>query len=157
MSERLKRRIGQLKFISTMFKMAMDEFNNVMGPETIQTIFRLIGERQGEIVEKRLRETHKIDKWTPDKLSELLVKEVIDPAVGEGKSEIKMDGNEIIILIKACPFKTAGIEISNKFFCTYTEGLIETIAKNALNSVEFNSVKLKSEEVCDCTFSIKVN
>lgn len=39
---RSKQIIMQLKFIASMFKMAMEEFNSVMGPETIQTIFRLI-------------------------------------------------------------------------------------------------------------------
>ena len=58
MSERLKARLKQLKFISSMFSMAMDEFDKVMGPETIQTIFRLIGENQGAVVEQRLKEKY---------------------------------------------------------------------------------------------------
>jgi len=156
MSERLKQRLKQLKFISSMFSMAMDEFNNVMGPETIQTIFRLIGERQGEAVEKRLREKYKIDNWTPELFAEKVVNDVIDPAVGVGASEIKFNSNEISVIIKDCPFKRAGIKIGNKFYCTYTEGLIETIAKKALDLSEFNSIKLRAIDNCDCSFLLKV-
>ena len=139
-----------------MFSMAMDEFNNVMGPETIQTIFRLIGERQGETVEKRLKEKYNIDKWTPETFAEKLTQDIIDPAVGTGASEIKINGNELTVTIKDCPFKRAGIKISNKFYCTYTEGLIETAVKHALDNIEFKSLKLRAVDNCDCSFLIKV-
>ncbi len=155
MSERLKARLNQLKFISSMFSLAMDEFNNVMGPETIQTIFRLIGERQGEVVVQRLKEKYKIDKWTPELLAEKISKDVIDAAVGEGASNVSLSGNEMKVVIKDCPFKKAGIKIGNKFFCTYTEGLIDTISKKALGDTEFKSLKLRSVDNCDCEFSIK--
>jgi hypothetical protein len=156
MSERLKDRLKQLKFISSMFSMAMDEFNNVMGPETIQTIFRLIGERQGEAVEKRLRNKYNINKWTPELFAEKLTKDVIEPAVGTGESEINIKGNEISVVIKDCPFKRAGIKIANKFYCTYTEGLIETIAKKALGAKEFESLELRAVAKCDCKFLLKL-
>jgi hypothetical protein len=156
MSERLKQRLKQLKFISSMFSMAMDEFDNVMGPETIQTIFRLIGERQGEAVEKRLKEKYGIDKWTPELFAEKLTNDVIDPAVGTGASEVSIDGNELNVTIKDCPFKRAGIKISNKFYCTYTEGLIETAVKQALGNIEFKSLKLRAVDNCDCSFLMKI-
>ena len=154
MSAGLKARLKQLKFISSMFSMAMDEFNNVMGPETIQTIFRLIGERQGEAVEKRVKEKNNVDKWTPELFQEIIIKDVIDPAVGEGKTEIKVSGNKITVIIKDCPFKRAGIKIDNKFYCTYTEGLIDTISKKAFENTQFKSVELRSEKPCDCKFEI---
>ena len=53
--DRLKERLRQLKFIVSMFKLGMEKFDEVMGPESIQTIFRLIGEHQGEEIEKRLK------------------------------------------------------------------------------------------------------
>lgn len=139
-----------------MFSMAMDEFNNVMGPETIQTIFRLIGERQGEAVEKRLREKYAINKWTPEDFVEKLSTDVIDSAVGTGASEININGDELTVTIKDCPFKRAGIKISNKFFCTYTEGLIETAVKHALDKIEFKSLTLRAIDNCNCSFLIKV-
>ena len=154
MSERLKARLKQLKFISSMFSMAMDEFNNVMGPETIQTIFRLIGERQGEEVEARIKAKYKIDSWTPELFQERIVKDVIDPAVGEGLTEIQIAGNKLTVIIKDCPFKRAGIKIDNKFYCTYTEGLIDTLAKKAFGNTEFKSIELRSEKPCDCKFDI---
>lgn len=156
MSARLKDRLKQLKFISSMFSMAMDEFNNVMGPETIQTIFRLIGERQGEDIENRLRKKYHIDKWTPELFAEKLSKEVIDSAVGTGASEVSINGNELSVLVKDCPFKRAGIKIANKFYCEYTLGLIETAAKKALNINDFKSVKLRAVDNCDCSFLLKV-
>ena len=155
MSERLKARLKQLKFISSMFSMAMDEFNNVMGPETIQTIFRLIGENQGAIVEQRLKEKYKVDKWTPELLAEKITSDVIDAAVGEGASEIKVSGNDMNVTIKDCPFKKAGIKIDNKFYCTYTEGLLDTITKKAFGDTEFKSLKLRSVDNCNCEFAIK--
>ena len=39
-----------------MFSEAMNEFDNVMGPETIQTIFRLIGENHGANIEQKIKE-----------------------------------------------------------------------------------------------------
>lgn len=156
MSERLKERLKQLKFISSMFSLAMDEFNNVMGPETIQTIFRLIGERQGEAVEKRLREKNDIQKWTPELFAEKLSKDVIDAAVGTGASEVVVKNNEISVIIKDCPFKRAGIKITNKFYCTYTEGLIETIGKKALGIESFESQELRAVAKCDCKFLLKL-
>ena len=58
--------------------------------------------------------------------------------------------------MRTCPFKKAGIDITGKYFCTYTEGLIETVAKLALGDGEFKSVKLRSVDNCDCEFKIKV-
>ena len=155
MTERLKERLNQLKFISSMFNMAMVEFNNVMGPETIQTIFRLIGERQGEVVEQRWREGDGITNWTPELLAKKISTDLIDVAVGEGSSDITVNGNEMKVVIKDCPFKQAGIKIGDKFYCTYTEGLIDTISKKALGNTEFKSLKLRSVDNCDCEFTIK--
>ncbi len=156
MSERLKERLMQLKFISSMFSMAMDEFNNVMGPESIQTIFRLMGEKVGESVEKRIKQKYKVDSWTPELFAEKFVSDVLEPAMGEGEAEISINGNELSVILKLCPFKKAGIKIDNKFFCTYTEGLLETAAKKAFPDVEFRSIKLRAVDNCDCNFSLTI-
>lgn len=154
--DRLKERLRQLKFIASMFKMGMEQFDNVMGPESIQTIFRLIGENQGEAIEKRLKQKYKIDNWTMELFAEKLQNDVLDPALGEGQSEIKVEKNGLTVKMQVCPFKKAGIDITGKYFCTYTEGLIETVAKLALGDGEFTSVKLRSVDNCDCEFKIKV-
>ena len=150
------KRIKQLKFVASMFKMSMDEFNNVMGPEPIQTIFRLIGENQGTAIEKRLKEKYKVDSWTPEQLSELLIKDVFEPAIGEDSSEINVAGNEMIVKINACPFRKAGLKIDDKFYCTYTEGLIDTISKLALKNTEFKTELLQSDGKDCCQFKIVI-
>ncbi len=151
-----KDNIGELKFIASMFRMAMEEFNNVMGLESIQTIFRLIGENQGTKVEERLREKFNINTWTPEDFAEKFNKDVLDPALGLGNSEIKVEGNKIKLILKECPFKRAGIDISNKFYCTYTEGLIETAAKKAFGNIDFKTDHLQSEGNEGCTFELEV-
>ncbi len=156
MSDRLKRRIKQLKFLASMFKMAIEEFDKVMGPETIQTIFRLIGEHQGKEFQAKLKEKYKIDKWDLKMFAEKVQNEVLVPALGEDQSEINISGEKIEIKIKACPFKSAGIPISNKYFCTYTEGLVETIAQESLGEIIFTTEKLRSVDFCDCKFRINI-
>jgi len=146
--------ISGLKFIASMFRMSMEEFNNVMGPETIQTIFRLLGEKIGESVEKRIKEKYNVNTWTPELFAEKFVSDVLIPALGPGGAEINVDGSNLNVVLKVCPFKKAGIDISNKFYCTYTEGLIETAAKKALGNVELKSLKLRSIDDCDCTFNV---
>lgn len=148
------KRTLQLKFIASMFKMSMDEFNNVMGPESIQTIFRLIGENQGTAIEKRMREKYKVENWTPEKLSELFIQDVFEPAIGEENAEINIEGNEMVMKIKACPFQKAGINIADKFYCTYTEGLIDTVSKLALKNTEFTTEVLQSDGKDCCQFRI---
>ena len=102
MSVSLKARLKQLKFISSMFSIAMDEFNNVMGPESIQTIFRLMGEKVGETVEKRIKEKYKVDSWTPELFADKFVSDVLEPAMGEGEAEISINGNELNVILKLC-------------------------------------------------------
>lgn len=151
-----KKTKDQLKFIASMFRMAMEEFDKVVGPESIRTIFRLIGERQGKEVEKRIKEKFSIDKWTPEEFADKFIKDVLDPALGEGQSEIEIEGDEMIVKVDVCPFKRAGIDISNKFYCTYTEGLIDEAAKIALKDTEFKTEELQSSGSECCKFKIKL-
>lgn len=152
----IRRRVNQLKFIATMFHKAMAEFDMVMGKESIQTIFRLMGEGVGVTVEKGLREKYKISNWTPQIFVEKLLSDVLEPVMGESGAEINLDGGNINVILKVCPFKRAGIDISNKYYCTYTEGMIETATKNALNDIEFHTLKLRAVDNCDCQFKIKI-
>lgn len=143
--------IGGLKFIASMFRMAIKEIDNIMGAESLQTIFRLMGENVGENVAKRIAAN------TPEAFAEKFIKDVLEPALGEGGAEASVSGNEISVILKVCPFQKAGIDISNKFYCTYTEGLIETAAKNSLNVQDFKSEKLRAVDNCDCSFKIILN
>jgi hypothetical protein len=152
----MKKRLGQLKFIATMFHKAMAEFDKVMGKESIQTIFRLMGEDVGISVEKRLREKYEIDIWTPQLIAEKLISDVLDPVLGEDGAELNVKGNTIDVILKVCPFDKAGIDISNKYYCTYTEGMIETAIKSALKNIEFQTVKLRAIDKCDCQFKLEI-
>lgn len=155
MSENEKE-LDQLKFIASMFRMTMEELDKVMGPESIQTIFRLIGERRGKAIENRMREKFDVDEWTPELFAEKFVKDVLDPALGKGQSEINVEGNTLKVGIKVCPFKRAGIDISEKFYCTYTEGLIDYAARNAFGEIQFQSEDLISEGNACCVFKIEI-
>ncbi|MGV9174224.1 MAG: hypothetical protein ACOC44_09870 [Promethearchaeia archaeon] len=147
---------GELKFIASMFRMAMKEFNNVVGPESIRTIFRLIGENQGKAVAQRMREKFNIENWTAADFADKFPEDVLDPVLGEGNSEVSSEGNKVSLILKECPFKRAGIDINNRFYCTYTEGLIETTAQELLENVLFTSEKLRAVDDCDCTFLLEV-
>jgi predicted ArsR family transcriptional regulator len=142
--------IGGLKFVASMFKMAIKEIDNIMGQESLSTIFRLMGESVGENVAKR------ISAKTPDEFAAKMKNDVLEPALGAGGAEITANGNEITVVLKVCPFEKAGIDISNKFYCTYTEGLVETAAKNSLGEINFVSEKLRAVDKCDCSFKIKL-
>jgi len=155
MSENEKE-LDQLKFIASMFRMTMEELDKVMGPESIQTIFRLIGERRGKAIENRMREKFDVDEWTPELFAEKFVKDVLDPALGKDQSEINVEGNILKVDIKLCPFKRAGIDISEKFYCTYTEGLIDYTARNAFGEIQFQSENLISEGNACCVFKIEI-
>ncbi len=147
---------SQLKFIASVFKMAMKELVNVMGPESVMTVYRLMGEGQGEAYERRLRKKYKVDKWTAADFVEKLVKDVIEPGLGEGLVTYKVDGNNVSVSFKVCPFRRAGIQISHKLYCTYTEGMIETALKKALGDIKFKAESLIASRDPSCNFSISI-
>ena len=50
----MRERMKQLKFIASMFQMGMDEIRNVMGEESVQVVYRLLGERVGKEQAKKI-------------------------------------------------------------------------------------------------------
>ena len=146
----------QLRFVASVFKMAMKELVNVMGPESVQTIFRLMGETQGEAFERRLRRKYKVDKWDAKDFAEKLIKDVIAAGLGEGKANVKVEGDTITLDMQVCPFRRANIKISDKLYCTYTEGMIETAFKKALGNATLKSEALIADRNPACIFKIKV-
>ncbi|HUX97967.1 MAG TPA: methanogen output domain 1-containing protein [Candidatus Deferrimicrobium sp.] len=146
----------QLKFIASVFKMVIAESNKVVGPETIQTIFRLIGESQGEAVERRLKEKYKVDNWTLEQFANAFVKDVLEPALGAGQADFKIENNEVTIKIKVCPFKAASMKISDKLYCTYTQGLVDQSFNKALKNIEFESKESIADRNPECIFKIKI-
>ena len=146
--DKTRERFKQMKFIASMFRMAIKEIDTIMGAESLQTIFRLMGEGVGESIAKR------INAKTPEEFATKLQKDVLEPALGTGMAEVIVDGNEIKVLLKACAFESARIDISNTFYCSYTEGLIETAAKQSLGDINFKSLKLRAVDKCDCSFNV---
>ena len=97
MSERVKERFKQFKFLTSMFKMAITEIDRIMGHESLQTIFRLMGESIGESVAKR------INAKTPEEFASKFQTNVLEPALGVGGAEVTASGNEISVIVKVCP------------------------------------------------------
>ena len=147
----------QFQFITTVFKKVIDESNNVMGPETVQTIFRLIGENEGDAIERRLRKKYRVENWNADDFVEHFIKDVVEPALGSGMASYSKQGNEITVKIGVCPFKKAGMRIQHKLHCTYTEGMIQQSFEKALGKkVDFQTLNLISNREPECTFKIKL-
>lgn len=146
----------QLKFIAAVFKMAMKEINNVMGPESVMTVFRLMGEGQGEAIERRLRRKYKTENWKPDEFVEHFVKDVVEPALGDGLAGYEINDGELVVHVKVCPFKRANLKISDKLYCTYTEGMVEEAFKKAFGNIDFKTESLIADRKPECVFKIKV-
>ncbi|MHA1301368.1 MAG: methanogen output domain 1-containing protein, partial [Candidatus Helarchaeota archaeon] len=147
---------NQLKFIASVFKMAMKELYNVMGPESIQTIFRLMGESEGERIERVMRKKYKVNKWDAKDYIDKLIKDVIVPTLDRENVEYKIENDEIVIKLGKCPFRRAGMNITNRLYCTYTEGMIETAIRKALGDIDFKTEALKADGSPQCIFKIKV-
>ena len=148
--------IKKLKFISSIFKMSITEMNNIMGPETIKTVYRLIGERIGSGVVDRMKKKFNLLSWTPENFSEAFLKDVIEPVLGPGGAEFTPEGGNIRAKLNVCPFENADMDITHQFYCTYTEGLIETAAKTAFGKAEIEKITLKAEGKDACEFLIKL-
>ena len=134
----------------------MKEFDRVMGPESIKTIFRLIGETQGEAVEDRMKKKYKITEWTLKQFAETFIEDVLKPALGADGAEYTIDGDVLTLTVKICPFLRAGISVKNQLFCTYTEGLIETAAKKAIGNIEFTPEHSIAKGNPSCVFRINI-
>ena len=86
--------IGGLKFIASMFKMAIKEIDNIMGTESLQTIFRLMGENVGHNITKRLKAS------SPTEFSEKLINNILEPVLGKDGAEFTVEGDTIAITLK---------------------------------------------------------
>lgn len=137
--------------------MTVKELDNVIGSESIQNIFRLIGENQGDAIETRMKKRYEIDNWTLEQFANSLIKDVLEPALGEDSGEYTLNDDELILNIKVCPFKREGINITNKLYCSYTEGLIEMAAKRAFQDIEFKNEDSQAKGGPSCLFKIKIN
>lgn len=152
MSENLER---LHRFITRVFALLMSRLDAIAGRETVRTVFRLVGESAGERAERRLRERYNVKEWTLEKFVELLAKDIIAPAIGEENVSFRGDSEEAEVTFTVCPFEVLKFDITSKFYCTYTHGLIEEAARRALGKVAVEAEGLRSEGAERCTFKIR--
>jgi hypothetical protein len=153
MSINPNKRLAQLKFITTIFSMSLKEIKDIMGFETLTMIFRRVGEAAGENVVKRLQGKYS----SIDEFANLLISEVIEPALGEGNGKVSVEGGKVIIDLAACPYKVAGMPIKDmSWFCEYTEGLFDSAIRGAFPDykVETRSPEKIAQECATCKFEI---
>ncbi|MEM1512880.1 MAG: methanogen output domain 1-containing protein [Candidatus Jordarchaeales archaeon] len=143
------------RFITRVFALLMSRLDAIAGRETVRTVFRLVGESVGERVEARLRKKYGVDSWTPEKFVELLAMDIIAPAVGTDNVSFESSGGEMKVTFTVCPFEKLNFDITSKFYCTYTHGVIEEAARKALGDVEVKAEKLRSEGADKCVFTIR--
>ncbi|MBD3351449.1 MAG: hypothetical protein GF364_08175 [Candidatus Lokiarchaeota archaeon] len=131
------KRVKQLKFIASIFNLALEEIQDTLGFETLTMIFRRVGEVSGKKIAERFNGQYN----NIDEFGKLLIDFVINPVIGEGKGHISKEGDNLIVKLDACPYKKAGgfpIE-DMRFFCHYTEGMIDTAIKTAFPDDEFKT------------------
>ncbi|MEM1658796.1 MAG: hypothetical protein QXX87_04810 [Candidatus Jordarchaeales archaeon] len=151
MSEDLVRLHG---FITRVFKNLMNKIDAIAGKETVRTVFRLVGESVGERAEARMREKYGVKNWSLEKFVELLAKDVVAPVIGEKFVSFESSDGKARIIFTACPFEMLNFDITSKFYCTYTHGLIEAAARKALGDVKVYTESLRSDKNDKCTFVI---
>ncbi|MBD3351451.1 MAG: hypothetical protein GF364_08185 [Candidatus Lokiarchaeota archaeon] len=148
------KRVKQLKFIASIFNLALNEIQDTLGFETLTMIFRRVGEASGLSIAEKFK-----GRYTTIKdFGNALIRYVINPIIGDGKSQLIEEGDKIIFKLDACPYKKAGgFPIQDmSFFCHYTEGMIDTAIKTAFPDLNYqtNPAKLIANGCEHCKFVI---
>ncbi len=146
----------QLKFIANIFQFSLEEIKMTLGEEALTMIMRRVGESVGERIAARLKGKYA----NVQEFCNMLIKDVIEPVVGEGMAKASVEGNNIKYVLGSCPYKKAGFPISKMgFFCDYTEGLFDRSIKAAFPGAKYQMEPPKdliSKEGCtSCVFNIK--
>ncbi|MEM2135535.1 MAG: methanogen output domain 1-containing protein [Candidatus Jordarchaeaceae archaeon] len=139
------------KFSGTVFKNVIARLEETMGAGTIRAVFRLVGRDLGRKAAERIKKKHKISSCSLGEYAKILVEEVIAPVTGNDGVTLKESPDNVEIDITVCPFERMGFDISNKFYCTYTESLIgrvveEKFGKEAI--IKINSLKSAGHDKC---------
>lgn len=150
-----KKRFMQLKFISSIFNLALNEIEETLGFETLTMIFRRVGEASGENIAQRFKGRYS----NIGDFMKLVMENSINPVIGEGKGSFTVDGENISVSLAACPYKQAGgfpIE-DMKFFCHYTEGMLERAVQEAFPDKNYilKTEELISDACQNCKFLIE--
>ena len=148
----VSKRLRQLKFIASIFNQSLKEIKETLGFETLTMIFRRVGESSAEQIVERLKGRYN----TPEEFGNIMIKEVIEPVIGDGKGKITVNGGQVEIVLEACPYKKAGgFPIKEmEFFCHYTEGLFDNAFKLAFPelNMEITPKELISQSCTQCVF-----
>ena len=149
----LRDRLKKLKFISNIFALTLTEIKDTLGEETLTMIFRRVGETTGEKIVTRFKGKY----TTLDEFCGLLISQIIEPIIGEGKASYSVSGDKVSFELQACPYKIAGgFPIKDmSFFCHYTEGMIDIALKEALpdKNLTIEPSDLISGNCSSCKFS----
>ncbi len=151
-------RLKQLKFIANIFNMSLKEIQDTLGFETLTMIFRRVGEAAAENIVKRLKGRYN----SIEEFGNLIIKNVIEPVLGQGEGSISVSDKTITLVLNECPYKKSGrFPIKDMaFFCHYTEGLFDQAFKLAFpeNTVFTQPGGLISSGECkNCTFNIEID
>ncbi|MEM3526695.1 MAG: methanogen output domain 1-containing protein [Candidatus Jordarchaeaceae archaeon] len=144
------------RFSHTIFKNVIARLEETMGDGTIRAVFRLVGKDLGKSAAKRITSNHSISQCSLCEFAKIFMNEVIAPVTGSDGVAIKnSSSDEVELEILTCPFEKMGFDISHKFYCTYTEGLIERVFEEKLGKGPSIKIKsLKSDGGDKCSFLI---
>jgi predicted hydrocarbon binding protein len=144
-------------FSGTIFKNVIARLEETMGADTIRAVFRLVGTNLGKKAAERIRGSQNTSKSTLGEFAKAFVDEVIAPVTGSDGVTLKnLSPNEVEIDILVCPFEKMDFDISNKFYCTYTEGLIGRVFEEKLGketSIKIKSLKSDGDDKCSFLIS----
>ncbi|MHA1578166.1 MAG: hypothetical protein ACTSUQ_00885 [Candidatus Freyarchaeota archaeon] len=143
------------KFSGTVFKNVIARLEETMGTGTIRAVFRLVGRDLGKKAVERIKGSHDVSNCTLGEYAKIFVDEVIAPVTGTDGVTLNEspDGVEIDILV--CPFEKMGFDISNMFYCTYTESLVKTFFEEKLGKeLSLSIASLKSSGGDKCSFRV---
>jgi predicted hydrocarbon binding protein len=145
-----------VKFSDTIFKNVIARLEETMGAGTIRAVFRLVGKDLGKNAAKRINGGQNISQCTLCEFAKTFVNDVIVPVTGSNGVTLKNSSpKEVEIDILVCPFEKMGFDIKNKFYCTYTEGLIQKVFEEKLGKEPSIKIKsLKSDGGDKCSFLI---
>ncbi|MGQ9720437.1 MAG: hypothetical protein ACUVXA_03850 [Candidatus Jordarchaeum sp.] len=144
------------KFSGNVFKNVIARLEETMGAGTIRAVFRLVGKDLGKRAAERIKNEQEISNYTLGEFAKIIVYDVIAPVTGNDGVMLRESPENIEIDISVCPFEKMGFDISNKFYCTYTESLIETVIEEKLGKeviIKINSLKSAGGDKCSFQIS----
>jgi len=143
------------KFSGNVLKNVIARLEETMGAGTIRAVFRLVGRDLGKKAAERIKSKNGFSDCTLGEFAKIIVEEVISPVTGNDGVKLKEFPEKVEIDITVCPFEKMGFDISNKFYCTYTESLIGRVVEEKFGKdVIIKITSLKSAGNDKCSFQI---